>query len=349
MRYIGSKESLLDFIDGAFARHGIVGNGFLDAFAGTCRVGIHFKKHGWRVVACDLMYYSYVMQRAYISCAQKPEFAGLELKPTGMLLDSPMDQAMALLDSLRPEQGFIYQNYTPEGTAELSRLRMYYTGENGAKIDAARLAIEKWKAEDRLTEDEYYILVTSVVETVPFYANVAGVYAAFQKTWDPRAVKKMRFRAPKIVKGPAGEGHFGDTAQFLDGINADVFYLDPPYNQRQYAPNYHLLETIAAYDSPEIRGVTGMRDYSSQKSLFCNAESGIRELGRYLANERWKWLVLSYNNEGIMSHEAIMDTMTAFGSVALEEYEYPRFKSNSNGLSSGRRKNIRERLYIVRR
>lgn len=349
MRYIGSKESLLDFIDGAFAKHGIAGKGFLDAFAGTCRVGMRFRRNGWRVAACDLMYYSYVMQRASIACAREPEFAGLPLKPAGLLLDSPMDQAMSLLDSLPPRQGFIWRNYTPEGTAELPRQRKYYTGENGAKIDAARLAIEEWKAEGRLTEDEYYVLVAAVVETVPFYANVAGVYAAFQKTWDPRAVKQMRFRAPEIAKGPQGRAYFGDTADFLDEIDADVFYLDPPYNQRQYAPNYHLLETIAAYDSPSIRGVTGLRDYSAQKSLFCNAATGIRELGRYLANDRWKWLVLSYNNEGIMPHEAIMDTMSAYGHVAVEEYGYPRFKSNSNGASMGRRKSIIERLYIVGR
>lgn len=349
MRYIGNKENLLEFVDGAFKKHDISGNGFLDAFAGTCRVGMFFRRKGWRVIVSDLMYYSYVIQRASIACAHEPEFFGLEPMPSGQLMDTPLIRALELLDSLRPRRGFIYHNYTPEGTRELPRQRMYLTGENGARIDAARLAIEQWRREGRLTDDEYYVLVAAVVETVPFYANIAGVYAAFQKTWDPRAVRKMRFRAPGIINGPPGEGHFGDTALLLDSVDADVFYLDPPYNQRQYAPNYHLLETIAAYDSPKIKGVSGMRDYSSQKSLFCNAETGIRELERYLSASRWKWFVLSYNNEGIMPHEAIMDAMSKYGSVALEEYEYPRFKSNNNGLSSSQRKNIRERLYILRR
>ena len=61
-------------------------------------------------------------------------------------------------------------------------------------------------------------------------------------------------------------------------ISGDILYIDPPYNHRQYAPNYHLLETIAKYDNPKIKGVTGLRDYSNQKSAFCNPKSGVIEL-----------------------------------------------------------------------
>ena len=68
-----------------------------------------------------------------------------------------------------------------------------------------------------------------------------------------------------------------NSAELLD-IKADIYYLDPPYNQRQYAPNYHILETIAKYDNPKIKGVTGLRPYDKQKSKFCNPKTALEEL-----------------------------------------------------------------------
>lgn len=94
---------------------------------------------------------------------------------------SPLEQVVAYLNTISPVKGFIYKNYTPEGTAALDRPRMYFSSENGKVIDAIRIQIEKWKIEDLITDSEYYILLACLIETVSFYANVAGVYAAFQK------------------------------------------------------------------------------------------------------------------------------------------------------------------------
>jgi adenine-specific DNA-methyltransferase len=71
-----------------------------------------------------------------------------------------------------------------------------------------------------------------------------------------------------------------DSMQLIDNIDTDILYLDPPYNKRQYAPNYHILETIAKYDNPVIKGITGMRDYSEQKSLFCNKDTALQSLDK---------------------------------------------------------------------
>lgn len=336
MRYIGSKERLLGFIDAAFEKHGVSGSGLLDAFAGTARVGAHFRKKGWRVVSCDLMYYSHTLARTMIACERTLDFSGL---PCGRQ-DNPLEKAVSLLNALPPRKGFIWKNYSPEGG------RMYYTAENAMKLDAARLAIEEWRAGGLLTDGEYFALIASVIETAPFYANVNGVFAAYRKMWDKRALKPLRFRVPEIPDGPKGQAFCGDTVDFLDKIDADVLYLDPPYNQRQYAPNYHILETLAAYDDPEIQGISGMRNYSAQKSLFCGAKTALPELRRYLESPRWKWLVLSYNSEGLMPHEAIMDAMSAHGAAFVEEREYPRFKSHA---SSAKGEAVKERLYIVKR
>lgn len=119
--------------------------------------------------------------------------------------------------------------------------------------------------------------------------------------------------------------------KILNQINTDILYLDPPYNERQYAPNYHILETIARYDNPEIRGVTGMRNYDSQKSRFCKASTALEDLDKVARIATYEYLVLSYNSEGIMPQHNILDVLSQYGEVELEQFEYLRFKSNNNG------------------
>jgi len=251
------------------------------------------------------------------------------------------------LNKIPGVEGFIYKNYTPEGTKNLNQPRQYFIGENGKKIDAIRQQIEEWYIKKLITQEEYYILIACLIETVPFYANITGVYAAFQKQWDPRAIKSIILREiPIIINKEDNQAYNRNSVELAEEIQADIFYLDPPYNQRQYAPNYHLLETIAKYDSPVIKGVSGLRDYTDQKSAFCNAKTGIRELEKIVSNARCNYLLLSYNSEGIMPNEKILNMMHKYGKVELEEFHYLRFKSNNNG-DSKYKKHIQEQLYIL--
>ena len=127
-----------------------------------------------------------------------------------------------------------------------------------------------------------------------------------------------------------------------------MFYLDPPYNQRQYVANYHLLETITKYDYPEIKGVSGLRNYDNQKSLFCNAKTALQELCKIVENGNYKTLILSYNAEGIMTEQSIVSLLSNFGKVEVVEFNHLRFKSNNNG-DSKYKKYIQEQLYILQR
>ncbi|TAG40470.1 MAG: DNA methyltransferase, partial [Cytophagia bacterium] len=139
-----------------------------------------------------------------------------------------------------------------------------------------------------------------------------------------------------------------NSVNLISEIQTDILYLDPPYNQRQYAPNYHLLETIAKHDNPIIKGVSGMRNYENQKSQFCNAETGLKELWNIAKNADYKYLVLSYNSEGIMPQMKIEETLSLFGDLDLVEFDYLDFKSNSNGESKTK-KFIKEQLYILKK
>lgn len=350
MRYIGNKENLLDKIYQIMQSKSIQGDSFFDFFAGTTSVSRFFKKLNYQIYSSDLMYFSYVLQKAYITNNQELNFEKLLKKisfQSTALFTSPLHIIVEYLNQIEPIEGFISKNYTPYGTSELAIPRMYYSDENGKIIDAIRQKIELWKTESLITENEYFVLLACLIETVPFYANISGVYAAFHKKWDPRAVKKMILRPVEfVVNNKENFTYNHNSTELLDQVEADIFYLDPPYNQRQYAPNYHLLETIAKYDNPTIKGIGGLRDYQNQKSKFCNAITAIQELEIIVKKGKYKTLILSYNTEGIMNQENIVSTLEKYGKVELVEFEYLRFKSNNNGESSIK-KFIHEQLYIL--
>ena len=203
MRYIGNKENILDKIYSILTENGVEGDSFFDFFSGTTSVARYYKKLGYRVFSSDFLYLSFCLQKAYIENNREPLFE--RLLPTllsvrcASFFASPLEQVVAYLNTISPVKGFIYKNYTPEGTAALDRPRMYFSSENGKVIDAIRIQIEKWKIEDLITDSEYYILLACLIETDSFYANVAGVYAAFQKKWDPRAVKPLTLRPIEII------------------------------------------------------------------------------------------------------------------------------------------------------
>lgn len=351
MRYIGNKENIIDKIHSILTANGVSGESFFDFFSGTTNVAKFYKKLGYTVSSSDIMYMSFCLQKAYIENNEEPQFASLiptiQISNQSLLFSSPLDIVVDYLNRIDDVEGFIYQNYTPEGTANLEVPRMYFSSENGKRIDAIRQQIESWKIKELINDSEYYILLTCLIESVSFYANISGVYAAFQKKWDPRATKKFVLRTINTINNDKHNQVYNtDSICIADKIATDILYLDPPYNERQYLPNYHLLETIAKYDNPEIKGVTGMRKYGNEKSLFCNAKTAIESLNYIAKTASYKYLVLSYNSEGIMQQEDIIDVLSKYGNVRLEQFQYARFKSNSNGLSKTK-KHIFEQLYIL--
>ena len=281
MRY-RNKENLLGTIYQVMQSKNTKGKSFFDFFSGTANVGKFFKKLNYQIFSSDLLYFSYVLQRAYITNNEELHFEKLLSKlnfQSTSLFASPLHIVVEYLNQIEPKNGFIAQNYTPSETQHLDIPRMYYSDENGKIIDAIRQQIEDWKTENLISENEYFVLLACLIETVPFYANISGVYAAFQKKWDARAVKKMVLRPIEFVVNNKENFVFNkNSVELLSEVEADIFYLDPPYNQRQYAPNYHLLETIAKYDNPEIKGVAGLRNYKNEKSKFCNANTALQEL-----------------------------------------------------------------------
>ena len=262
-----------------------------------------------KVISNDIEYYSYVLNRNYIgnhiAINDKEKYID-ELNHIPLI-----------------EDGFIYQNYCWGGGKE----RLYFTDDNGKRIDSMRQQIERWRENRTIDDDLYYFLLCSLLESADKVANTASVYGAFLK-------KIKKTAASKMVLSPADfdincnqhEVYCEDANQLIHRIEGDVLYLDPPYNARQYGANYHLLNTIAEYKYFEPIGKTGLREYS--KSKYCKASAVLSEFEDLVKNARFKYIFLSYNNEGLMSVEQIKNIMSKYGRYDLICRQYQRFKAD---------------------
>ena len=133
-----------------------------------------------------------------------------------------------------------------------------------------------------------------------------------------------------IIKGCVESRVYNeDINQLIKKVSGDILYLDPPYNARQYCSNYHLLETIARYDEPEIKGKTGLRANDNQKSVFCMSNKVEAAFSELIKNAKFKYIFLSYNNEGLMSFETIERIMKKYGKYKVYMKEHHRYKADT--------------------
>lgn len=335
MNYIGSKFSLLEFLEDSIVK--VAGSDcttFCDLFAGTGIVGGHFKQKGYKVIANDIQYYGYVLSRHYIGTHKPLRFTKLTQEISG-LKTTPVKKRRHFicdyLSRLRGVKGFIYKNYCLGGSSNGTTPRQYFSDENGMRCDAIRQRIEEWKQKALITDDEYYFLLASLIESIDKYANTASVYGAFLKQLKKTAQSPLILKPAELfINQHNHEVHNEDINRLIDKISGDIVYLDPPYNHRQYATNYHLLETIAKYDDPQIHGKTGLRDYREQKSQYCSRTQAKKAFKELILKAQAKYIFLSYNNEGLMSLDDIREIMSLRGKYGCFTKTYNRYKADSN-------------------
>ncbi len=352
MNYIGSKKSLLQFLEESISQ--VVGKKdftFLDLFAGTGIVGQHFKSKGHKVIANDLQYYSFVLNKNYIENHQILEFIKLEndiedLK--NIYYKKRAEFVCRFLDSLELKEGFIYKNYCLGGTKNNEFERQYFSDENGKKVDTIREKVEEWKNENKINDSEYYFLLATLIENIDKVANTASVYGAFLKQLKKSAQQNFLMKPANFVLNDKEHDVYNeDIETLIETVQGDVLYLDPPYNHRQYAPNYHLLETIAKYDNPKIRGKTGLRDYSNQKSKFSQKKDVLKSFENIIQKANVKYVFLSYNNEGLMTEEEVRTIMSKRGQYGIFKKEYNRFKADKTENRNHKANSVVEYLHYV--
>lgn len=330
MNYIGSKLKLSQWIKTEITQ--VVGTDlsdkvFCDLFAGTGIIGRTFKKNVKQVISNDIEAYSYVLNKNYIGNHQV-------LIREKELLDE--------LNGVKPVEGFIYHHYCYGSGSE----RLYFSDENGKKIDAIRITIEEWKNSGKISSEEYYFLLASLLECADKVANTASVYGAFLKKIKKSAMK------PLLLEGADFEINHNEHVVYQKNANAliqdisgDILYLDPPYNARQYGANYHLLNTIALYDDFIPKGKTGLREYT--RSKYCSKKDVISEFEELIKNAQFNYIFLSYNNEGLMSVNQIQDILSHYGRYDLVKKDYQRFKADKSANRQHKADSTLEYLHVL--
>lgn len=307
---------------------------FCDLFAGTGIVGRKFRQHVKHVISNDVEYYSYVLNRNYIGNNFKDV-------PISLIED---------LDHLPGIDGFIFENYSQGGKAG----RNYFTSENGRKIDAIRTEIERLKSSFQIDEDGFYFLLASLLESADKVANTASVYGAFLKHIKKSASKPLILKPSVPEKNAAffSAAHENqifqkDANALIKEIKGDILYLDPPYNARQYGANYHLLNTVAKYDTFVPQGKTGLREY--YKSDWCKKGEVLNSFDNLIANAQFDYIFLSYNNEGLMAETDVQMVMERYGKYSLKTKKYQRFKADKTESRNHKATETYEYLHILKK
>ena len=343
MRYIGNKTNLLKNINQVI-KDNCDGNEkvFCDLFSGTSSVARFFKNR-YKIISNDILYFSYVLQRATITNNEIPDFEKLKKK---LNVENVLDYLETININRKKYKTFIYDNYSPNDNCE----RMYLTPENAKRIDYIRTTIEKWKKENLIKENEYFYLLATLIEGVPFVSNITGTYGAYLKDWDKRAFKKFEMIRLNVVNNnEENECYREDSNELIKKVSGDILYIDPPYNSRQYLPNYHLLETIARYDEPKINGKTGIRTYTEEKSNYCIKSKVYDELEELIKNAKFKHIIMSYNQEGLLKKEEIEQILKKYGDKdTYKLYQIP-YKQYENKLTKKIEKHYEYIFYIKKK
>ena len=210
MNYIGSKYSLLDFLETTIADVTGYHNGdnyiFADLFSGTGIVGQTYKAKGCSVISNDIQYYSYVLSKHYIE--NTPE------------LNSEL---LSYFNNLEPVEGFIYNNYC-EGSGSG---RNYFTNYNGKKCDAIRIELECLKDNNKIDSHTYYYYLASLINSIDKYANTASVYGAFLKKIKKSAQKDFKLELLPVINGTAGKAYNQDINRLIRDIKGCLLYTSP--------------------------------------------------------------------------------------------------------------------------
>jgi len=334
IKYLGSKRRLVPALaamaEASGARTG------LDLFCGTTRVSQAFKAQGLEMTAVDSARCAHVLARCYVAtdADADPGFR------------AEVAEAVDRLNAVPGEPGYVTETFCTDAR--------FFRPVNGARIDAVREVIEADYADTPL----WPVLLTSLLEAADRVDSTTGLQMAYLKQWASRADQPLALRVPDLLSGP-GRAVRGDACA-LAGTPAlgdvDLAYLDPPYNQHRYDSNYHVWETLVAWDAPEHYGVackrTELRDPAT-RSAFNSRRTMPSALADVVSRVAADVVVLSYNNESWLTYDELHQLCRARGHVEVLAFDSARYVGarigihDPKGRKVGTVSHLRNTEYVV--
>lgn len=330
IKYIGSKRVLIPWIVDTILAIKRVDrfNRIADLFSGSSRVAHALKGRGFYVVANDINTYAYVLAKALVEA------------DSGVYTRDKVEPILNDLMELPPKFGWFVQNFCVESR--------YFQPKNGERIQAIREAIEQYSDDPTLKA----VLLTSLMLGADRVDSTTGVQMAYLKSWAPRSYGDLRLDYPPLLPGK-GLALQGDALEVAEGLDVELAYLDPPYNQHSYLGNYHVWETLVLWDNPQVYGVARKRiDVRTRKSPFNSKREARRAMETLLSRLKVRHLVLSFNDEGFFSIEEIEALLRGWGYVVTFSRPHKRYVGaligiyNPNGQKVGQVSHTKNKEYL---
>jgi adenine-specific DNA-methyltransferase len=309
IKYIGSKRRLVpvlgDLLTLAGARRAA------DLFTGTTRVAQEWKRRGAEVWAVDTAGYAEVLAQCYIGTDARTVALG------------EVEAALSELQQLPGVHGYV--------TATFARAARFFQEPNSTRIDAIRAHVEERWSEHPL----HPVLLASLLEAADRVDSTTGVQMAYLKTWAPRSFQPLTLRRPVLLDGP-GWAVRGDAVEVAATLpEVDLAYLDPPYNQHRYFTNYHVWETLVAWDAPAHYGVACKRIDAKDprtRSVFNDRRRAPSALEALISGLRAAVVVVSASDEAWVSLDDLVSMGETRGAVRVLAFESTRYIGSKIGI-----------------
>ena len=323
IRYLGSKARVLDDLACLIGEPRAKGGRFVDAFSGTGAVASIAADLGWGVHVNDHLRCARLLSAARMLSEADVSYVAL----------GGYHGAVTRLNASLATEGFLWREYSPASAGHAPRPRRYFTEENAVRLDGMRAQIRRWGAAGVISSVEEDLLLADLIEAASAVANTAGTFGCFLSGWSPTALRTVEVKERILRPDP-----IRFTADELDVFSVqtevgDTVYLDPPYTKRQYAAYYHVLETLAHGDEPEVSGVTGLRPWESKASPFCYKSRALPTMLGLIEHIRAERVLISYSVDGHIDLEALVRELEPAGTVEAHRIgEVPRYQPyHSNG------------------
>lgn len=314
-RFLGSKYKLLNFIEETVNSNCKDINSVVDVFAGTGVVGSMFLKDGKEVYFNDYLKSNCYSYKAFY------EPMKIDIKKIEKIIN---DYNVVEIE----EENYFSDNFSDT----------YFSSKDCKKIGFIRDDIENKFIEKDINEREKSVLIASLIYSMDRVANTVGHYDAYRKI--KNIEDKFFMYMLDVSENGEKKSHISnlDANDFIKNVKADLVYIDPPYNSRQYCDAYHLLENVAEWNKPKVYGVAKKMDRTNLKSKYCTNKA-VEAFDELVKNCNSKYILVSYNNTGDKSNSRsnakisdlqIKQILEKKGKVKVFEQDYNNFTTGKS-------------------